>query len=298
MGNRVVNIRLMDLPLHDFVPQTESDFEELCSHLSHLSREQIRSSADKLREHNPMLGLRACRFGLITPAVYDLQIRAIIRAAYASRENQNLVNPGIMFPLVFLEEELTLLKGRVLEIDEEVRESLRVPMNSQIYFRVGSMIELPAAALSADYLSRVGEFFAFGTNDLTQTTLGMSRDDSAHYLPHYLEKGLLGRDPFKILSDPVRELIEIAVRRGRRVRPDASFGICGEQGGDVSTLLFCLEKGLDYVSCSPFRVLPTRLALAKLSLSVLMASVRDESQTLSASYTSGIDPSPKLKRAG
>lgn len=262
MQDRTVNIRLMDLPLHDFVPQTEKDLKALSSQLSHLGIEHIRQAADNLREHNPMLGLRACRFGLIQPEVYDMQIRAIVRAAYAVHEHMKCnVNPGIMFPLVVTDAELTRLRDRVIGIEEKVREQLKVPYGSKIKFRIGSMIETPAAALTADRLARVGEFFAFGTNDLTQTTLGVSRDDSAHYLPFYLEHQILPSDPFKVLAAPVKELIETAVARGHRVRIDASFGICGEQGGDRATLGFCLDRGLDYVSCSPFRVLPSRLAL-------------------------------------
>lgn len=267
MRERVVNIRLMDMPLHDFAPQSEAEFTKLANHLKHLDKAHLRAVAEGLREHNPMLGLRACRFGIITPQVYDMQIRAIVRAAYAVANERVQVNPGIMFPLVVTEAELTRMRARVQDIAEKVREELKVPFSSKITFRVGSMIELPAAAIGADQLARVGEFFAFGTNDLTQTTLGMSRDDSAHYLPMYLEKGILASDPFKVLAEPVRELIEMAVRRGRRVRPDASFGICGEQGGDPTSLLFCMERGLDYVSCSPFRVLPARVALVRMALS-------------------------------
>lgn len=266
MKNRTVNIRLMDLPLHDFVPQTKEDFDELVSQLPHLGAEHLRLVAEGLREHNPMLGLRACRFGLITPDVYNMQIRAIVRAAYAAAQSGIEVHPGIMFPLVFSQEELSRLKSRVLEIEQQIREQLKLPHGSKIRFKVGSMIELPAAALGADRLARIGEFFAFGTNDLTQTTLGMSRDDSAHYLPAYLEKQLIPYDPFKILSEQVKELILIAVTRGHRVRHDVSFGICGEQGGDPSSLLFCLENGLNYVSCSPFRVLPVKTALIHVAL--------------------------------
>ncbi|MGZ3697750.1 MAG: putative PEP-binding protein, partial [Bdellovibrionota bacterium] len=273
MKDRVVNIRLMDLPLHDFVPQTEADFRALADQLKHLDEAHLRAAAEGLREHNPMLGLRACRFGIINPQVYDLQMRAIIRAAYTvAQDAKVLVNPGIMFPLVFTEAELQGLKARVIETEEKIREEMKIPFSGKIHFRVGSMIELPAAALGADALARVGEFFAFGTNDLTQTTLGMSRDDSAHYLPAYLEKGLLPSDPFKVLSEPVKELVETAVRRGRRVRADSSFGICGEQGGDQATLSFCLEIGLNYVSCSPFRVLPARVSLVRVALTELAAT--------------------------
>ncbi|MBL7715185.1 MAG: pyruvate, phosphate dikinase [Bdellovibrionales bacterium] len=261
MRDRVVNIRLMDLPLHDFVPQKEEDFAALAAQLNHLDLEHLKFVAEGLKEHNPMLGLRACRFGLLVPQVYLMQIRAIIRAAYAVGQTGMAVNPGIMFPLVISEAELTKLRNYVIEMDEKIREELRIPYKSKLKIRVGSMVETPAASLAADQLARVGEFFAFGTNDLTQTTLGISRDDSAHYLPFYIENGIMAADPFKVLAPPVRELIQAAVQRGRRMRPDASYGICGEQGGDRATLGFCLQKGLDYVSASPFRVLPTRVAM-------------------------------------
>lgn len=295
MRERTVNIRLMDMPLHDLAPQTESDFRKLCTQLKHLDREHLRAVSEGLREHNPMLGLRACRFGIITPEVYDMQIRAIVKAAYAVGATGVSVDPGIMFPLVFTEAELSRLKARVVQLEGQVREELKIPFSAKVRFRVGSMIELPAAALSADQLSRVGEFFAFGTNDLTQTTLGMSRDDSAHYLPAYLEKGILKSDPFKVLSEPVRELVEIAVRRGRRVRPDASFGICGEQGGDPTSLEFCLDKGLDYVSCSPFRVLPARAALLRVALS--RREVRADTKATGRPQTAQISKEAPIPRA-
>ena len=146
--------------------------------------------------------------------------------------------------------------------------SLKVPVSRKVKFRVGTMLELPAAALQADRLAEGSEFFAFGTNDLTQTTLGISRDDSAHFLPVYMEKEIIKGDPFRELFSPVKELIDMAVSRGRRVRPDAKFGICGEQGGDPQTIIFCLEKGLNYVSCSPFRVLPAKVALVQTAMQV------------------------------
>lgn len=294
MNNHVVNIRLMDLPLHDFVPQTAEDFEVLGRQLPHLTQEHIRLVADNLKEHNPMLGLRGCRFGIIHPEIYDLQIRAIVKAAYATEKRGPGFKPGIMFPLVFMQDELARLKQRVFEIEEGVKNSLGISADESIHIRIGSMIELPAAALNADHLAKVGEFFAFGTNDLTQTTLGMSRDDSSHYLPHYLERGLLSTDPFKVLCEPVRELIETAVSRGLRVRPDASYGICGEQGGDPSSLVFCLEKGLSYISCSPFRVLAALSALIKMQ----PHGESSEFRTPSASYKGEIDPPIEQLRAG
>jgi pyruvate,orthophosphate dikinase len=290
MRERFVSIRLMDLPLHDFSPQTDAQFKELDQQLPHLNEGQIRTVAEQLREHNPMLGLRACRFGLITPQVYDMQIRAIFRAAYSVLLENVQVNVGIKFPLVQSDAEISRLRARVVKIEEDIRQKLKVPFGTRLKYKVGGMLELPAAALSTDQLARVGEYFAFGTNDLTQTALGISRDDSAHYLPFYLENGLMAADPFKVLAPVVRELIEIAVSRGRRVRPDASFGICGEQGGDRGTLQFCLEKGLNYVSCSPFRVLPTRLALAQEVLA-------RNAEKRSASERQSTDKAPTVRAA-
>jgi pyruvate,orthophosphate dikinase len=285
----------MDLPLHDFTPQTEEDFERLLKDLPHLDRAQVELVAATLHEHNPMLGLRACRYGILKPEVYDMQIRAIVRAAYAV---DGKIKPGILFPLVLMETELRVLRERVRKLEEQVRETLRIPVSSKLEFKVGAMIELPGAALNADKLAQVGDFFAFGTNDLTQTTLGISRDDSAHYLPFYLEKELITSDPFRVLSEPVRELVETAVRRGRRVRPDSSFGICGEQGGDRATLEFCLKKGLNYVSCSPFRVLLTKLALIQVAAKILPRAEVSESQTPSTLYKGGSGPSPKQAQVG
>lgn len=265
LGKRPINIRLMDLPLHEFVPPGRTEMDRVLSSIPPEEREACRARAESLREHNPMLGLRACRFGLLMPEVYDMQLRAIVRAAYAVAESGAEVDPGIMFPLVITAEELKKLRERVWRIEESVRRSGKFSIPAALKFRVGTMIEVPAAALQADKLARLGEFFAFGTNDLTQTTMGISRDDGTRFLPHYLEQGLLEDDPFRVLSEPVRELVEGAVARGRRARPDAVFGICGEQGGDRSTLELCLENGIDYVSCSPFRVLSTRLSLLHLA---------------------------------
>ncbi|HTL11299.1 MAG TPA: putative PEP-binding protein [Bdellovibrionota bacterium] len=268
MTGRTVNIRLMDMPLAELAPKNKEDLAELERRFGHLDKEHISAVGEGLKEHNPMLGLRACRFGLVTPEVYDMQIRAIVRAAYTVAEQGMEVLPGIMFPLVFTAEELKRMQSRVVAIEREIRDTLRVPANRRVHYKVGTMIELPAAALCADKLASVGEFFAFGTNDLTQTTLGISRDDSAHFLPTYIEKGVVQSDPFKVLSTPVKELIDIAVRRGRRVKREASFGICGEQGGDAETLTFCLTHDLNYVSASPFRVLSTKLALIHVAMQI------------------------------
>jgi pyruvate, orthophosphate dikinase len=266
LQGRPINIRLMDLPLHEFAPHGEKDWEKVLAELKHLDKARLRTNIEKLVEHNPMLGLRACRFGLMVPAVYDMQIRAILRAGYDVMEKGLEIDPGIMFPMVMTAAELSELRDRVIAIAEEVREELKVPFGKRVKVRIGTMVEVPVAALGTDQLAKQGEFFAFGTNDLTQTTFGISRDDSARFLPFYLENGYLPEDPFKVLSEPVKELLRLSIQRGRRVRPDATFGICGEQGGDRSTLEFCLENNVQYVSCSPFRVLPTRVALVHVAL--------------------------------
>ncbi len=279
MGERTVNIRLMDMPLHELVPQSEKEMQTLKEQLSHLEPGFIDTVAEGLKEHNPMLGLRACRFGIVVPQIYEMQLRAIFKAAYEVAQSGVNVNPGIMFPLVFTRNELTRLRNVVQAVESQVREELQLSKNKKINYRVGTMIELPAAALEADRLAEVGEFFAFGTNDLTQTTLGISRDDSAHFLPIYRDYQIISGDPFRELFPPVRELIETATRRGHRVRPSATFGICGEQGGDPTTILFCLEKGIQYVSCSPYRVLPAKVAVVRTALQ--MESIESQAKIVS-----------------
>jgi pyruvate,orthophosphate dikinase len=263
---KTVNIRLMDLPLDDFAPRTEDEIREILAQHPHLEAAHVRSVIGELKEHNPMLGLRGCRYGLIQPDIYQMQMRAIIRAAYAAVEKNLEVDPGIMFPLVFNSEELDRLRADAVMVEEQVRERLKVAFSKRIKIRIGSMIETPSAALSADKMARYGEFFAFGTNDLTQTTLGISRDDSGHYLPKYLKKGVISLNPFKELMPEVKELLNMAVSRGRRVKSDAVFGICGEQSDDLATMRFCMESGIDYISCSPFKVLPAFAALIHAAL--------------------------------
>jgi pyruvate, orthophosphate dikinase len=287
LQGRPINIRLMDLPLHEFAPHGEEDWDRVLSEFKHLDKNRLRTNIENLIEHNPMLGLRACRFGLMVPPIYDMQLRAIMKAAYVVVEEGIEVDPGIMFPMVMSANELSELRSRVIGISEEIREEVKIPFGKKLRFRIGTMIEVPVAALATDQLATMGEFFAFGTNDLTQTTFGISRDDSSRFLPFYIEKGYLPEDPFKALSEPVKELLCLSIQRGRRVRPDATFGICGEQGGDRTTLEFCLENKVHYVSCSPFRVLPTRVALVHVALAMKKgATTRDEvgrSGTTSAS---------------
>jgi pyruvate, orthophosphate dikinase len=249
MGTSPVTIRLLDPPLHEFLPPLEEVTDEA-------TRERVL----ELRETNPMLGTRGCRLGLEWPAIYEMQIRAIVRAAHAV-EHRTGVAPQveIMHPLVAFDEELTRLR----ELTERT-----VAEEGGLEFRCGTMIELPRAALRAGELARHADFFSFGTNDLTQTTLGLSRDDAeGRFLTYYLEHGVLANDPFATLDvEGVGELIETAVQRGRAANPELEIGICGEHGGDPASIAFCDRAGLDYVSCSPFRLPVARLAAAQAAL--------------------------------
>lgn len=266
LNEKPIKIRLMDMPLDELVPHNEQEFQELSSE-TNIKIDDLKALASSFKESNPMLGLRACRFGIITPQVYELQIRAILEAAYYTIKNKGIaVNPGIMFPLVLTKAELEILRNKVIQIEKEVRVKLAISYDEKMNVEIGTMLELPGAALAADELAEISEFFAFGTNDLTQTTLGISRNDSENYLPMYLEKGILKDDPFHQLHENVKELINIAVSRGRKIRKNAIFGICGEQGGGESALSFCLDNKIDYVSCSAFRILPTKLLLAHIFL--------------------------------
>jgi pyruvate,orthophosphate dikinase len=249
MGTRPVTIRLLDPPLHEFLPSLEEANDE-----------GMRSRILALREANPMLGTRGCRLGLQWPEIYEMQVRAIARAARAVAATGAVPHVEIMHPLVAFEEELEVLR----ELTERVagEEGLDLP------YRIGTMIELPRACVCADEIARHADFFSFGTNDLTQTTLGFSRDDAeGTFLTRYLETGILERDPFVTL-DPggVGKLMAIAVERGRSTRPGLSIGICGEHGGDPDSVRFCHTLGIDYVSCSPFRVPVARLAAAQAAL--------------------------------
>jgi pyruvate,orthophosphate dikinase len=246
MGSLPVTIRLLDPPLHEFLPP-----------LSEVDDEATRSRVLELQEANPMLGTRGCRLGLEWPAIYEMQIRAIVRAAHAVAERTG-VEPRveIMHPLVAFESEL----ARLVELTEQV-----VVEEHGLDYSCGTMIELPRAALRAGDLARHAEFFSFGTNDLTQTTLGFSRDDAqGRFLTYYLEHGILADDPFATLDvEGVGELMRTAVERGRARRPEMRIGICGEHGGDPKSIAFCDELRLDYVSCSPFRLPVARLAAAQ-----------------------------------
>ncbi|KAL6761223.1 Pyruvate/Phosphoenolpyruvate kinase-like domain-containing protein [Haematococcus lacustris] len=261
MDGLPVTIRLLDPPLHEFLP--DGEMEEVCQALATdagITLDQVFETIDKLQEVNPMLGFRGCRLGITYPEITEMQVQAIFEAAVACSQEGVLVLPDIMVPLVGSVPELADQEGLVRRVAERVMKAAGV----QVQYHVGTMIEVPRAALMADSIAKVAEFFSFGTNDLTQMTYGFSRDDISKFLPTYLEKGILQSDPFQVLDqEGVGQLVRMAVERGRATRPDLKIGLCGEQGGEPSTVVFLHNLGLDYVSCSPFRVPIARLAAAQ-----------------------------------
>jgi pyruvate,orthophosphate dikinase len=259
LEDKAINIRLLDPPLHEFLPHNNKDIDELVSVLN-ISKDKLIDRIKLLSEANPMLGHRGCRLGITYPEIYEMQVKAIFNAALLFEKKLNL---EIMVPLVFGVKELKFLKNRIVSIIESIEKENKVKFN----YKIGTMIELPRAALMAQEIASEAEYFSFGTNDLTQTTFGMSRDDSGSFVQEYLEKKILEIDPFiRIDRDAVGELIKIAVDRGRETRPDIKLGICGEHGGDPYSIEFCHNIGLDYVSCSPYRVPIARLAAARAAL--------------------------------
>jgi pyruvate,orthophosphate dikinase len=262
MDGLPVNIRLLDPPLHEFLPHGGEEAKLLARTLG-LSREELTRIVDQLRETNPMLGHRGCRLGITYPEITEMQARAIFDAAIRAKRRGIDVRPEIMIPLVATHREFEHQK-RVID---EVAEQVLGGMSEQLDYTVGTMIELPRAALTADQIATQAEFFSFGTNDLTQTTFGLSRDDAGRFLPDYMNRGILSDDPFQVLDqDGVGKLIVLAVEAGRRVRPTLKVGICGEHGGEPRSVKYCHRIGLDYVSCSPFRVPIARLAAAHAAL--------------------------------
>ncbi len=263
MSGLPVTIRLLDPPLHEFLPHTDAEISEVAASLG-LSSDKIRRRAQELHEFNPMLGFRGVRLAIAYPEIAEMQARAIFEGAVAAgRESGEAVEAEIMVPLVMTLPELDLVKGRIVAMAEAVATETGVT----VPYSVGTMIELPRAALKADEIAGSAEFFSFGTNDLTQTTLGISRDDAASFLGPYTAKGILPADPFVTLDqEGVGELVAIAAQRGRARRPGIKLGICGEHGGDPASIAFCESLGLDYVSCSPFRVPIARLAAAQAAL--------------------------------
>jgi pyruvate,orthophosphate dikinase len=264
MAGLPVTIRLLDPPLHEFLPHADEEFVELSDTIG-IGVETLKRRANELHEFNPMLGHRGCRLGITFPEIYEMQARAIFEAACDVEERDGLaVVPEVMIPLVATRKELEILKALV----DRTAAAVFAEKGRTIAYHVGTMIELPRAALMAGEIAEVGEFFSFGTNDLTQTTLGVSRDDAARFLGPYVEQGIFPRDPFVSLDiEGVGQLVGLAAQRGRATRPEIKLGICGEHGGDPASIAFCEGQGLDYVSASPYRVPIARLAAAQAALS-------------------------------
>ncbi|PCG18727.1 pyruvate, phosphate dikinase [Brachyspira sp. G79] len=259
MSGYPVTIRLLDPPLHEFIPHEDSQLQELSSEMN-VPFEKLKAIRDSLHEFNPMLGHRGCRLGITYPEIYDMQARAIIEAAVKVKKNGVDVHPEIMIPLVGTLKELKMIKDRIIKIADEVFEK----EGSKVTYKVGTMIEVPRAALVADKIATEAEFFSFGTNDLTQMGGGFSRDDAGKFLKDYVNKEIYERDPFQSLDqEGIGELLRIGVTKGRAANKKLVIGICGEHGGDPATVMFCNDIGLDYVSCSPYRVPIARLAAAQ-----------------------------------
>ncbi|WP_397422452.1 putative PEP-binding protein, partial [Phenylobacterium sp.] len=258
-----VTIRLLDPPLHEFLPHSEDDLTAVAE-ATGLDPTKLLRRAQELHEVNPMLGHRGCRLGVSYPEIYEMQVRAIIEAAcQVVADGRPAPIPEIMHPLVAKGEEMKFLR----ELTDRTAKEVLAERDVSIEYMVGTMVELPRAAIRAGDLAEHAEFFSFGTNDLTQTTFGISRDDSGRFLNAYIDKGIFERDPFVTLDqEGVGDLIRIATERGRAVRPDVKLGICGEHGGDPASIQFCESVGLDYVSCSPYRVPIARLAAAQAAI--------------------------------
>ena len=263
MAGLPVTVRLLDPPLHEFLPHEENEFAEVAE-AAGVAIDQLKRRATELHEFNPMLGHRGCRLGVTYPEIYEIQSRAIFEAALDVAEKSGEAPiPEVMIPLVATKRELDLMKAVV----DAAATAVFAERGRTLDYLVGTMIELPRAALKAGEIAETGEFFSFGTNDLTQTTLGVSRDDASRFLGAYVEKGIYARDPFVSLDiEGVGELVEIAAERGRKTRPGLKLGICGEHGGDPASIAFCADLGLDYVSASPYRVPIARLAAAQAAL--------------------------------
>jgi pyruvate,orthophosphate dikinase len=257
-----VTIRLLDPPLHEFVPHEAPQQKEMAKQLG-ISAAAVKQKVDSLHEFNPMLGHRGCRLGVTYPEIYEMQAEAIIEAAINCRKKRIKAMPEIMVPLVGTVAELATLKAMIVD----VADGLIAKKKAKLEYTVGTMIEIPRAALVADKIAEEAEFFSFGTNDLTQMTFGFSRDDAGTFLPEYVAKEILPVDPFQSLDqEGVGQLVQIAAERGRSTRKNLKLGICGEHGGDPESVEFCHRVGLNYVSCSPFRVPIARLAAAQAAL--------------------------------
>jgi pyruvate,orthophosphate dikinase len=248
----------LDPPLHEFVPQEEDQQKEIAEELG-MPLQKVKDRVNSLHEINPMLGHRGCRLGNTYPEITEMQARAIIEAALNVQAKGVKVFPEIMVPLIGTQAEFDMQD----KIIRETAEKVFAEKGTRVKYLVGTMIEIPRAALTADKVAQKAEFFSFGTNDLTQMSFGYSRDDAGVFLPVYLAKNLLKHDPFQILDqEGVGQLVQIGTERGRQTRPDLKVGICGEHGGEPNSVEFCHRVGMDYVSCSPYRVPIARLAAA------------------------------------
>jgi pyruvate,orthophosphate dikinase len=262
MNGLPVNIRLLDPPLHEFLPHKDEEMKELADALG-ITKTAADQRRESLHEFNPMLGHRGCRLGISYPEIYKMQVRAIIEAALNVKESGGDVIPEIMIPLIGAKKELEILVLEARGVIAEVFEK----RGTEMKFKIGTMLELPRACITADEIAPVAEFFSFGTNDLTQTTFGLSRDDAGKFLPYYEAKGIYEADPFvSIDRKGVGFLVEHAVRVGKEANRTIHCGICGEHGGEPKSVEFCHQVGLDYVSCSPFRVPIARLAAAQAAI--------------------------------
>ncbi len=262
MSGLPVTVRLLDPPLHEFLPRTNKEINEVANVVC-LPVKEVESRIEELHEQNPMLGHRGCRLGISFPEIYEMQCRAIFEAlAELKKKKIKSAFPEIMIPLVSTEAEIKIMKDLVINVASEVQKQHKI----KIEFMVGTMIELPRAAIKAKDIAKHAEFFSFGTNDLTQTTFGISRDDSGKFLNDYLDNKIFSIDPFVSIDDGVADLVEIAVEKGKSHNKKLKLGICGEHGGDPKSIEFCSKVGLNYVSCSPYRVPIARLAAAQAEL--------------------------------
>jgi pyruvate,orthophosphate dikinase len=263
MQGRPLTIRLLDPPLHEFLPTEDEQFAAIAKELDLADDRALRAKARSMKEQNPMLGRRGCRVGICFPDLYEMQVRAILEAACAVEAEGIAVEPEIMVPLVGCAKEVAFLRERA----ERVAGEVFAEQGREVRWLFGTMIEIPRAALAADEVGPVADFFSFGTNDLTQCTYGISRDDGGTFLPVYDERGIYPADPFAVLDRKgVGRLVSMAVDEGKRANPKLVLGICGEHGGEPSSIAFFHERGLDYVSCSSFRLPVARLAAAQAAL--------------------------------
>ncbi len=259
MNGLPVTIRLLDPPLHEFLPHTDKELKELSKDMG-VSFKKLDTKNKSLHEFNPMLGHRGCRLGVTYPEIYEMQARAIMEAACELKKKKVKVIPEIMIPLVGHVKELEAMREVVVSVAKEVQKKAKV----NVPYTVGTMIELPRACVTSDEIAPIADFYSFGTNDLTQTAYGLSRDDAGRFLPFYVENKILKDDPFITIDiEGVGSFMKIAVEKGRKVKKNLKLGICGEHGGEPKSVEFCHDIGLDYVSCSPFRVPIARFAAAQ-----------------------------------